>query len=170
MELNASEHRTFHPGDSDDHPLFRLMQLVVGRSIDGLHALLQELHLSLPQLGTLHFVRAEGTQSISAIAHHLQLSLAATSHLVERLVQRDLLARTEDPSDRRQKRVDLTDEGQALVGGIQAEAMGLLDGLLATVPPAVRERFDQDLRQVLDALEPHAAHAGGAPQRSDRDP
>lgn len=147
------------------------MQHVVGRSIDGLHALLQGLHLSLPQLGTLHFLRAEGTQSVSSIAHHLQLSLAATSHLVERLVQRGLLARTEDPSDRRQKRVDLTDEGRALVGGIQAEAMASLDGLLAAVPPDLRGRFDQDLREVLDLLEsssvPSTSTPGRAPHRSE---
>jgi len=136
------------------------MQHVVRRSIHELHALLQELHLSLPQLGTLHFLRAEGTQSVSAIAHHLQLSLAATSHLVERLVQRGLLTRSEDPSDRRQKRVDLTTEGRALVGSIQAEAMASLDALLAAVPPDLRQRFDQDLREVLDALEPPSAPAG----------
>jgi len=166
MELTTHEHRTSRPGDPDDHPLFRLLQHVVGRSIDGLHALLQELHLSLPQLVTLHFLRAEGTQSVSAIAHHLQLSLAATSHLVERLVQRGLLDRTEDPSDRRQKRVDLTDEGRALVGGIQAEAMASLDALLAAVPPDVRGRLDQDVREVLDLLEPLSAPSTATPRRA----
>ncbi len=153
--------------DPDHHPLFRLLQHVVGRSIDGLHALLQEHHLSLPQLGALHFLRAEGTQSVSAIAHHVQLSLAATSHLIERLVQRGLLARTEDPSDRRQKRVDLTDEGRALVSGIQAEAMASLDALLATVPNDLRQRLDHDLRDVLDALEPPSAPAGRPPTGSE---
>lgn len=171
VESKTDDHPRTSAHDPDDHPLFRLLQHVVGRSIDGLHGLLQELHLSLPQLGTLHYLRAEGTQSVSAIAHHLQLSLAATSHLVERLVQRDLLARTEDPSDRRQKRVDLTDAGRALVGGIQAEAMASLDALLATVPPDLRERFDQDLRELLDALEPPSApttsNPGRAPQRSE---
>ena len=171
MEPKADEHPQTSAHGPDDHPLFRLLQHVVGRSIDGLHALLQDTHLSLPQLGTLHFLRAEGTQSVSAIAHHLQLSLAATSHLVERLVQRDLLARTEDPSDRRQKRVDLTDAGQVLVGGIQAEAMASLDGLLAAVPSDLRGRLDQDLREVLDLLEsssaPWTSTPGRAPHRSD---
>ncbi|MFN2323985.1 MAG: MarR family winged helix-turn-helix transcriptional regulator [Trueperaceae bacterium] len=175
MEPIAAEHVTSRPGRPDDHPLFRLLQHVVGRSIDGLHALLQDTHLSLPQLGTLHYLRAEGTQSVSAIARHLQLSLAATSHLVERLVQRGLLARTEDPSDRRQKRVDLTDAGQVLVGSIQAEAMASLDGLLAAVPSDLRGRLDQDLREVLDLLDSSSTAStsaststtGRAPHRSE---
>lgn len=167
MEASPARSAAVRGDDPDPHPLFRLLQHVVGRSIDGLHALLQELHLSLPQVGTLHFLRAEGTQSVSAIAHHVHLSLAATSHLVERLVQRGLVARAEDPSDRRQKRVELTAEGQALVGGIQAEAMASLDALLATVPPDLRQRLDQDLRDVLDALEPPSAPAGQPPSGSE---
>lgn len=142
------------------------MQHVVRRSIHELNALLQELELSMPQLGTLHFLRAEGGQSVSAIAHHLQLSLAATSHLVERLVKRGLLTRSEDPSDRRQKRVDLSADGRTLVGGIQAEAVASLDGLLAVVPPDLRRRFDQDLRDVLDALESPSTPRGQGPHRS----
>ncbi len=167
VEAKTDDQPDPRAGGPDDHPLHRLMQHVVRRSIHELHALLQDLHLSMPQLGTLHFIRAEGAQSVSAIAHHLQLSLAATSHLVERLVQRGLLTRGEYPSDRRQKRVDLATDGQALVGRIQAEAMASLDGLLAVVPSDLRRRFDQDLREVLDALESPSAPLGRAPHRSE---
>lgn len=166
MEVKSSEPRVPLGGGPDDHPLHRLLQRVVRRSIHELHALLQELHLSLPQLGTLHYLRAEGSQSVTAIADHLQLSLAATSHLVERLVQRGLVTRSEDLSDRRQKRVDLTAEGRTLVGHIQAEAVASLDALLAPVPLDLRRRFDQDLREVLDALESPSARVGHGPQRS----
>ncbi|MDZ7801107.1 MAG: MarR family transcriptional regulator [Trueperaceae bacterium] len=167
MEVNPNEPRIPCIHDPDDHPLHRLLQHVVRRSIHELHALLQELQLSLPQLGTLHVLRAEGAQSVSAIAQHVQLSLAATSHLVDRLVQRGLLTRSEDPSDRRQKRVDLTSEGRAVVGGVQAKARASLEALLAEVPPDLRRRFDQDLREVLDTLEPPSAPVGRAPLRSE---
>lgn len=167
MKSNPNEPPVPCVRDPDDHPLHRLLQHVVRRSIHELHALLQELQLSLPQLGTLHFLRAEGAQSVSAIAQHVQLSLAATSHLVDRLVQRGLLTRSEDPSDRRQKRVDLTAEGRAVVGAVQADAMASLDALLAEVPAELRRRFDQDLREVLHTLEPHSAPVGPAPHGSE---
>ncbi len=147
----------------DDHPLHRLMQHVVRRSIAELHTLLQDLHLSLPQLGTLHFLRAEGDQSVSSIAHHVGLSLAATSHLVDRLVGRGLLTRREDPADRRQKRIGLDTDGRALVERIQTEAAGSLDDLLAAIPPELRRRLDDDLREILALLE---TDTGREPRRS----
>ena len=136
------------------------MQHVVRGSIAELHGVLQASRLSLPQLGTLHFLHAEGAQSVSAIAHHLHLSLAATSHLIERLVGRGLLTRREDPADRRQKLVGLADEGVALVRGVQAEAVASINGLLDAVPSDLRRRLDADLREVLAVLDPRPAPAG----------
>jgi len=140
--------------------LRRLMQHVVRASIAELHGVLQASKLSLPQLGTLHFLHAEGAQSVSGIAHHLHLSLAATSHLIERLVGRGLLTRREDPADRRQKLVGLSGEGVALVNGVQQEAVTSIDALLASVPVDLRRRLDADLREVLTVLEARPTRAG----------
>lgn len=147
--------------------LHRLMRHVVRGSIAELHGVLRSSELSLPQLGTLHLLHAEGAQSVSAIAQHLHLSLAATSHLVERLVQRGLLTRREDPVDRRQKLVGLADEGDALVGGVQTEAVASIDALLRQVPPDLRRRLDDDLRAVLAVLETPPAPPGSASGRSE---
>jgi DNA-binding MarR family transcriptional regulator len=147
-------------------PLHRLMRYVVRGSIAQMHLLLQASKLSLPQLGALHLLHAEGAQSVSAVANHLHLSLAATSHLIDRLVRRGLVTRREDPGDRRQKRVDLADEGRALVGGIQAEAVASIDAMLMDVPPALRRRLDDDLREVLAIVEPAPDRMGLAHPRS----
>ena len=141
------------------HPLQRVLQHYVRRSIRDLHGLLRELQLSMPQMGALHFLAAEGAQSVSAIAEHLDLSLAATSHLVDRLVHRDLLTRAEDPHDRRQKRVALAPDGATLVHGIQRKAAASFDELLAPLPPELRERFERDALDVLAALAAHEAAA-----------
>lgn len=139
------------------HPLQRFMQLYVRRSIRDMHGLLRELQLSMPQMGTLHFLAAEGGHTVSAIADHLDLSLAATSHLVERLVQRGLLTRVEDPNDRRQKRVELAPDGAALVQGIHQRAAAAFDELLEPLPRDLRERFERDALEVLAALATHEA-------------
>jgi MarR family transcriptional regulator, organic hydroperoxide resistance regulator len=145
------------PHDARAHPLQRFMHLYMRRTIRDMQALLRELQLSMPQVGTLHFLSAEGGQSVSAIADHLDLSLAATSHLVERLVQRDLLTRAEDPHDRRQKRVELAPGGVALVEGIHRQAAVAFDELLAPLPRELRERFERDTLEVLAALTPREA-------------
>jgi DNA-binding MarR family transcriptional regulator len=137
------------------HPLQRLMQLYMRRSVRDMQALLREQELSMPQMGTLHFLSAEGQQSVSAIAEHLGLSLAATSHLIDRLVQRDLLTRAEDPNDRRQKRIGLAKEGVALVAQINRRATTAFDELLAGLPSELRQRFESDVREVLSVLDSH---------------
>ena len=137
------------------HPLQRFLHLYMRRTIRDMNALLRELHLSMPQMGTLHFLSAEGGQSVSAIAEHLDLSLAATSHLVERLVQRDLLTRAEDPNDRRLKRVELAPDGVALVERVNRRATAAFDDILAPLPTELRERLERDVLEVLAVLAPH---------------
>lgn len=143
----------------DAHPVQRFMQLYVRRSIHDMNVLLRELQLSMPQMGTLHFLSAEGGHSVSAIAEHLNLSLGATSHLVDRLVQRDLLTRVEDPHDRRQKRVAIAPEGAAVVLNIQQRAAVAFEELLEPLPSELRERFERAALEVLAALVPHEATA-----------
>jgi DNA-binding MarR family transcriptional regulator len=122
------------------------------RSVADMTAMLQDLELSMPQMGTLHFLNAEGTQSVSAIARHLGLSLAATSHLIDRLVQRGLLTRSEDPSDRRHKRVALAPEGVTLIAQVNERAIASLEAMLENVPKDVRETFQRSLEKVVEAL------------------
>jgi DNA-binding MarR family transcriptional regulator len=143
--------------DARSHPLHRFMHLYMRRTVRDMNAFLRELQLSMPQMGTLHFLSAEGGQSVSAIAEHLNLSLAATSHLVDRLVQRDLLTRAEDPHDRRLKRVDLAPDGIELVARINRQATRALEELLQPLPHELRERFESDALEVLATLTPPGA-------------
>ncbi len=150
------------PGPSDTgggHPLQRFMHLYMRRTVRDMNDLLRDQQLSMPQMGTLHYLAAEGAQSVSGIAEHLNLSLAATSHLVERLVQRGLLSRTEDPSDRRQKSVALSELGVALVERINRQAAAAFDELLAPLPSELRQRFERDVHEVLEALTSRSAVA-----------
>ena len=100
---------------------------------------------------------AEGGHSVSAIAEHLDLSLAATSHLVDRLVQRNLLTRAEDLHDRRLERVELASGGAALVERINRQAAVAFDEPLEPLPGEPRQRFERDALEVLAALAPHDA-------------
>ena len=56
---------------------------------------------------------AEGTR-ISELQEHVLLSQPALSRLVDRLVERGLVSRCEDPSDARARRVSLTEAGREL--------------------------------------------------------
>src|SRR5437762_807245 len=82
------------------------------RSAGASLAVMGEAGLTMPQLVTLHLLAHAGGRSVGAIATKLRLSPAATSHLVERLVQAGLVARAEDPDDRRQRRLAITADGR----------------------------------------------------------
>ena len=67
--------------------------------------------LSMPQVGALFQVRRMGVCSVSEIGGELGITKAAASQLLEGLVKEDLVRRSEDPNDRRAKRIVLTEKG-----------------------------------------------------------
>ncbi len=79
--------------------------------------------LSFSQISILmRLVHDKGT-GVSEIGEQLGVTNAAASQAVERLVQLDLIERTEDPDDRRAKRLALTQKGRALIEqGIEARS------------------------------------------------
>ncbi len=111
-------------------------------------AVMSKAGLSMPQLVTMHIVERMGPQSISAIAQKLHLSLAATSHLVDRLVRARLVVRKEESTDRRQKRVEISVAGTALLAQIHEAREREVGLVLARLSP----RIIKDLEQVLAAV------------------
>jgi MarR family transcriptional regulator, organic hydroperoxide resistance regulator len=136
-----------------EEPLLRFMQAYLRHAVEDMTAVLQENELSMPQLGALHYLRAEGSQSVSHIARHLNLSLTATSHLVERLVGKGLVERAEDETDRRQKRVTLSPVGWALLEGVHSRATASLMSLLAGVSADKRLALERAVAAVVADLE-----------------
>lgn len=82
--------------------------------------MMNEHGLSMAQMVTLLALAHVSVLSVSAIAQILRLSLPATSHLVDRLVRAELVRRSEDPEDRRAKRVALTARGTSFVRKLEA--------------------------------------------------
>ena len=129
-----------------------MMNHVHRRWVGDTLALMNELGLTMAQMVTLHIVGHKGGQSISGIAAHLRLSAAATSHLVDRLVRVGLLARAEDPVDRRQKSVSITPDGRRLVDRIQREHARQLTAAMAPLSAEARRQFSKAVSQVIEVF------------------
>jgi DNA-binding MarR family transcriptional regulator len=113
---------------------------------------MNESGLTLPQVVVLDMLR-RGPSRISSLADILHLSLSATSSLVQRLVEDELVTREEDVEDRRQKRVALTRKGSAVFERIDRErSEGVARGL-AALPPALRGELVDVVKRVLEHLE-----------------
>ena len=71
--------------------------------------------LSMPQFGILMQLHYRGNCGISDIGERFDITNAAASQLVEKLVQSGLIQREEDPNDRRARLLNLTDRGREFI-------------------------------------------------------
>lgn len=81
---------------------------------------IRSVGLSMPQLGILMQLHHRGQCGISELGGKFDITSAAASQLVEKLVQAGYIARTENPQDRRARQLTLTGKGHKLIqDGIQ---------------------------------------------------
>lgn len=86
-------------------------------------------------------VALEGQLSVGELAERLGLGLSTTSLLVGELDRAGLLARSEDPADRRRTLVGLADGYREAADGWLQERIEPLRRTLERLPPAQREAF-----------------------------
>jgi DNA-binding MarR family transcriptional regulator len=112
--VEAARQRLQNPRELSD-------RIAMGRAIwrdlvIGFAAQLGELNLGFTQLAALYALADSGTMTVADLADTLGRSQSATSRLADGLVQRQLIERSQDAEDRRQRTLTLTGRGQALLG------------------------------------------------------
>jgi DNA-binding MarR family transcriptional regulator len=115
--------------------------------------IMHESGLTMPQIVAMHVLRHHGAQSISSLQDFLGLSASATSHLVDRLVEHGSVARSEDPGDRRQKRVELRPQGHALLGRLSEARLRELGGVLTQLDPALQAQLAEIMQRAIANLQ-----------------
>jgi len=106
--------------------------------------------LSMSHIGAMFHIHREGRCGVTELGNHLGVTSPAASQMLERLVQQELILRTEDPKDRRGKRIVLTDKGnRVLEDGIRARQRWL-DDLTATLSDGEKETIMVALEILLD--------------------
>ena len=115
------------------------------------HAMHERAHLakliglSMPQLGILMQLHYRGGCGISDLSERFDVTNAAASQLVDKLVQSGLIQREEDPHDRRVKRVDLTAKGAELIEQHTEKRYQWVENLARKLSPEEREQVHQAL-------------------------
>jgi len=122
--------------------------------------LAHEFELSFSQMKALHYLAGDEDLSVKALGEQLGLSLAAMSRAAAELVQRGLVDRTEDPTDRRIKRLRLTDQGRALVMKMRELRMAGFEQFVATLSTKERALLVKALEPIL-ARDEVVAFCGG---------
>jgi MarR family transcriptional regulator, organic hydroperoxide resistance regulator len=137
------------------------MDVFMNRSMRGWHLFAKSTGLSMPQFSVLMQLHHRGACGMSEISERFEITPAAASQLVDKLVQSGFILREEDPSDRRAKLLNLTEKGQELVQQGHEERYRWVDDLGNKLTPEERIRVSEALDLMTRAaqeLEEEAVH------------
>jgi DNA-binding MarR family transcriptional regulator len=124
------------------------------------HSQLDELPIS--QIRCLNAIGNDEGRKMQEIAARLDIKLPAMSQIVERLVQRGLVDRRTDPSDRRVTRLHLTEEAKGLINTARAARLDHLQEAASELGPEKIARMIDDLGALAEAGErAHRRKIGG---------
>jgi DNA-binding MarR family transcriptional regulator len=126
-----------------------------------LFALIAELDLTMPQMRGLFMLdMSDRGLALTELAPRMGLSVAAAGRAVDGLVRLGLVSRSEDPDDRRIKRLALTADGRATLARIAAARLVGLRRFAERLGDAEREILAGALAAVFAHWE--AAEGEGA--------
>ncbi len=111
------------------------------------------LDLTMPQLKVVLLLFTNGPERMSAIASALGVSLATATGVVDRLVEKDMVAREADPNDRRVVLIRLSDKGEKLIAGLWQLARHNAEVLLRALDQRQLQLLNEALRALLEAGE-----------------
>ncbi|MDF1499621.1 MAG: MarR family transcriptional regulator [Anaerolineales bacterium] len=110
----------------------------------------RESGLSMSHFGALFHIHRTGSCGVTEVGEHLGVTSAAASQLLDRLVDQGMIDRTEDPQDRRVKRIVLTEQGQSVLEqGLQAR-QAWLDELEATLNADEKQQISAALDLLIE--------------------
>jgi DNA-binding MarR family transcriptional regulator len=120
------------------------------------------LDITMAQAKLLYVVMAVGELSMSEIAQQLGVTVSTASGAVDRLVELGLLARSDDPNNRRQVRVSVTGLGMQILEQIRELSTRQLRMLFAEVSDEDLEVITRAIQIMADAVSASVASTSSA--------
>ncbi|MGB4520695.1 MAG: MarR family transcriptional regulator [Candidatus Omnitrophota bacterium] len=108
--------------------------------------------ITLPQLLVLDFLDAKGASKMKDLALFMNVSTAAVTGIVERLVRDNYVSRSYDPKDRRIIRVNLTNKGSELFKKINRERRQIIVKIFSKISEADRQNYLRILLEIKEIL------------------
>lgn len=108
-------------------PIERFTRILFSKVIQRLAVVVSEEHLSFSQVAALHIIDREGIVNVNDISTSLNLSMSATSRMIDELVKKDLIERKEDQENRRAKTLSLTNSGKKFMDTLSIERVKIIE-------------------------------------------
>lgn len=126
------------------------MNLTMRNSLGNFMRYAKEKNYSIPQLKTLIHLAHHQECNVSGLGEEFGVTNAAISQVMDKLVQQGLVLRSEDPQDRRQKVLVLTEEGKQIAQESQLERHKWLTNLINNLSQQEIEQIDAALRLLIE--------------------
>jgi len=133
--------------------LRQFMDVVMQHSMHERSHLAKAIGLSMPQFGILMQIHFHGNCGISEISNRFDVTNAAASQMVDKLVQSRLIQREEDPQDRRAKLLNLTEKGKELIKQGTERRYRWVEDVAQKLSPEEREQVNAALNIMTHAVQ-----------------
>lgn len=140
---------TDSPGTA--HSLREWVELTTHRAMRDQARYVKSLGLSMPQFFLLMHIHHKKQCGITNLSDFMEITAAAASQTVDKLVQGGLLERAEDPNDRRVKQVTLSRKGHELVEKSITERFRWVDRLEKTLSATQKAKIREALNILSEA-------------------
>ena len=115
-------------------PIDLLTRKLFSSVIERLAVVVSNENLSLSQVAALHIIDKEKSITINEIASRLNLSLSATSRLIDELVKQGVIDRNEDIENRRSKILTLSLDGKIFMDKLSIERVKIFEESISLFP------------------------------------
>lgn len=112
----------------------------------------KENMLSMTQMNALHHIGRKGSIGVKELGEVLGISTAATSQMIDRMVQQGIFLRSEDPQDRRHKQIVLSKMGQGIIRKGMETRLQWVDELAEIMSPAEQEQVTSALTLLMEKV------------------
>jgi DNA-binding MarR family transcriptional regulator len=113
--------------------------------------------ITLPQFLLLEFLQKEGESRMTDVAHFINVTTAAVTGIVERLVRDGYLVRSYDTADRRIIRVNLTAKGNALIKKMDQQRREMVIDIFGKMSEPDRRDYLRILLKIKEILQKEKA-------------
>ncbi len=126
----------------------RVLTAIVARGLSETHA-----SVTTPQLRVLVMLSSRGSLNLTAVAEGLGVNASNASRTCDRLVSAGLVARREDPHDRRHVVLRLRARGAAMVEKLMSDRRDVFARIAEHMTPPDRRRLARGLASFLAATQ-----------------
>ena len=128
------------------------MDVFMQRSMGNWWRFARSTGLSMPQFSLMTQMYHRGACGMSGISERFEITPAAASQMVDKLVQSGYIVREEDPTDRRAKTLNLTPKGHQLIDDGNEERYRWVDELAGKLNAEERAQIVEALDVMTRAM------------------